>query len=191
MLNSNWFKIVLLAQKISFGKKLNLRGIPCIVRRGGNISIGNNVTINSSFLSNLTGMNHRTIIVTRLPKSRVVIGDNVGISGATIYARDSIEIGNNVSIGSNAKILDSDFHPLDIESRNADDKSKIVDCPIVIEDDCFLGTDCIILKGTVLGRGCVVGAGAVVSGKYEPGSIIVGNPGKVVRIVNSEVKDNA
>ena len=38
-----------------------------------------------------------------------------------------------------------------------------------------------ILKGTELGDGCVVGAGAVVSGKFEAGSVIVGNPARVIR----------
>lgn len=167
--------------KINYGKNLKLKGVPCIIRRQGEIIIGSNVTINSSFLSNLTGINHRTIIVTRLSESKIIIGNNVGISGATIYARDSISIGNNCLIGANVKIIDSDFHPMDMEARAIDDKNQIVNKPIVIEDDCFLGADSIILKGTVLGRGCVVGAGTVVSGKFEPGSVIVGNPGKVIK----------
>ena len=167
--------------RVKCGSGLKLKGLPCVIRRGGSITLGNHVTINSSFLSNLTGINHRTIIVTRLPKSKITIGDNVGISGATIYARDGIAIGNNVLIGANCKIIDSDFHPLDMEARRRDDKDQIVDRPIVIEDDCFLGTDSLILKGTVLKRGCVVGAGTVVSGSFEPGSVIVGNPGKVIK----------
>ena len=57
-----------------------------------------------------------------------------------------------------------------------------MDKPIIIEDDCFIGLDSIILKGTELGKGCIVGAGAVVCGKYESGSVIVGNPGKVVKV---------
>lgn len=176
-----FFKIFMKLNKITYGKNLILKGVPCIIRRQGEITIGDNVTINSSFFSNLTGINHRTIMVTRLLESKIVIGNNVGISGATVYARDSIIIGNNVLIGANVKIIDSDFHPMDMEARALDDKSKIVNKPIYIADDCFLGADSIILKGTVLGRGCVVGAGAVVSGKFEPGSVIVGNPGRVVK----------
>ena len=40
--------------------------------------------IKSSFLSNLIGLYQRTIIVTRTPEAQIKIGNNVGISGATI-----------------------------------------------------------------------------------------------------------
>ena len=55
------------------------------------MEIGENVTIKSSFLSNLVGLYSRTIIITRNREAKIKIGNNVGISGATIYARNSIE----------------------------------------------------------------------------------------------------
>ena len=145
------------------------------------MNIGENVTIKSSFLSNLIGLYSRTIIVARTKDSKITIGKNVGISGATIYARNSIEIGDNTLIGGNAKILDNDFHPIEIEARNNDIKEKILSRPIKIGKNCFIGCNSIILKGTELGDGCVVGAGAVVSGKFEANSVIAGNPGKIVK----------
>ena len=51
-------------------------------------------------------------------KPIIEIGDNVGISGATIYARKKITIGENTCIGGNCKILDNDFHPIEAEARN-------------------------------------------------------------------------
>lgn len=85
---------------------------------GAKLKIGENVTIKSSFLSNLVGLYSRTIIVTRAPGAEIEIGDNVGISGATIYARKKITIGENTCIGGNCKILDNDFHPIEAEARN-------------------------------------------------------------------------
>ena len=52
-----------------------------------------------------------------LPKAEIVIGDNVGISGTTIYARKRIEICENTCIGGNCKIMDNDFHPIDTADR--------------------------------------------------------------------------
>lgn len=181
-MNSNWFKLVLMATKVEFGKNLLLKGVPVIFNKvGARVKIGSNVTIKSSFLSNLIGLYSRTIIVTRTPEAEICIGDNVGISGATIYARKSITIGDNTLIGGNVKILDNDFHAIDIEARNADAKDKIGTRSIIIGKNCFIGCNSLILKGTVLGDGCVVGAGAVVSGQFEAGCMIVGNPAKVIK----------
>lgn len=181
-MNSNWYKILLKFMNIEFGKKLLLKGTPVIInKKGASMEIGENVTIKSSFLSNLVGLYSRTIIITRNKEAKIKIGNNVGISGATIYARNSIEIGDNTLIGGNAKILDNDFHPLEIEERNKDNKEKILSKPIKIGQNCFIGCNSIILKGTELGEGCVVGAGAVVTGKFDSNSIIAGNPAKLIR----------
>ncbi len=181
-MNSNWFKIALKATKVKYGKKLLLKGVPVIFNKGGaTLKIGDNVTINSGFLSNLVGLYQRTIIVTRVAGAKIEIGDNVGISGATIYARNSISIGDNTLIGGNVKILDNDFHPTELEARLADDKEKIKSKPIKIGKNCFIGCNSIILKGTVLGDNCIVGAGAVVSGTFEDDLVIGGNPAKVIK----------
>lgn len=181
-MNSNWFKLLMKLMKIEYGKALLLHGVPVIFNKSGaKITIGDNVTIKSSFLSNLVGLYQRTIIVTRTPQAEIRIGNNVGISGATIYARKSITIGDNTNIGGNAKILDNDFHPIEIEARNADIKEKIGTKSVVIGKNCFIGCNSLILKGTILGDGCVVGAGAVVSGKFEENCVIAGNPARIIK----------
>lgn len=173
----NLYKIILKICRIKYGKNLKLKGIPVIAKsKKATLIIGENVTIKSSFLSNLIGLYQRSIIIARTPQSKITIGDNVGMSGVTIYARNEITIGKNTLIGANTKILDNDFHPLEIKDRNNDVKEKIKTTPVIIGENCFIGCNVIILKGTQLGEGCIVGAGAVVSGKYEDNSIIVGNP---------------
>lgn len=181
-MNSNWFKLLMKATKVEYGRNLLLKGMPVIFNKGGaKLKIGNNVTIKSSFLSNLVGLYSRTIIVTRTSEAEIVIGDNVGISGATIYARKGITIGDNTMIGGNVKILDNDFHPIDPIARRGDVKEMISTRSILIGKDCFIGCNSIILKGTELGDGCVVGAGAVVSGKFGAGNVIAGNPARVIK----------
>lgn len=191
-MNSNYYKIFLKLLHISYGKNLLLKGCPFIFNKSGAmISIGDNVTIKSSFLSNLVGLYSRTIIVTRATDAKIVIGSNVGISSATIYARKGISIGDNTAIGGNCKILDNDFHPIEAEARlkllqntQGGDSDLVPAKEIRIGKSCFIGCNTIILKGTILGDGCVVGAGAVVSGKFPPNSVIVGNPAKVIKILN-------
>lgn len=182
MFKSNYFKLFMKFNKIQFGKNLNLYGIPVIFKKkGSQLKIGKNCSIKSSFLSNLIGLNHRAIIVTRTEEAKINIGNNVGISGATIYARKGITIGDNTLIGGNVKILDNDFHPIEIEARNIDDKSMIKSKEVIIGENCFIGCNSIILKGTQIGNGSVVGAGSVVSGKFPENVVIAGNPAKVMR----------
>src|SRR5688572_27413957 len=52
-----------------------------------------------------------------------------------------------------------------------------------VEDDCLIGMGAILLDGAVIGRGSLVGAGALVTQNkvIPPGSVVLGNPGKVVR----------
>lgn len=201
-MNSNYYKIILKILHINYGKRLLLKGCPIIFNKhklfskdGATLTLGNNVVIKSSFLSNLVGLYSRTIIVTRTNEAVIKIGNNVGISGATIYARKRIEIGDNTCIGGNVKIIDNDFHPIDVDARNKDMmgiqdenghsyKEKIGTRPIVIGKNCFVGCNALILKGTELGDGCIVGAGAVVCGKFPSNSVIVGNPAKVIKTID-------
>ena len=193
-MNSNYYKIILKLLHIPYGNNLLLKGCPFIyAKRNSTLTIGDNVTIKSSFLSNLVGLYSRTIIVTRHPEAYIHIGNNVGISGATIYARKGISIGDNTAIGGNCKILDNDFHPIEAEERNkllndpnGGESEAVPSKEITIGKNCFIGCNSIILKGTVLGDNCVVGAGAVVSGKFPANSVIVGNPGKVIRTLKGD-----
>lgn len=175
---------------VEYGKNLQLKGIPVIFNKhGARLKLGRNITIKSSFLSNLIGLYSRTIIVTRAPGAVIEIGDNTGISGATIYARKGIYIGENTAVGGNCKILDNDFHPIVSEERlrllqdiHGGEASDLIPAKkIHIGKNCFLGCNSIILKGTVLGDNCVVGAGAVVSGTFGDNCVIAGNPAKIIR----------
>ena len=194
-MNSNWFKILMRATGVQYGKNLLLKGVPVIYNhKDAKLILGDGCVIKSSFLSNLVGLYSRTIIVTRSPGAEIRIGNHVGISGATIYAREGIEIGDNTAIGGNVKILDNDFHPIEAEERirllndpRGGDSDLIPSRPIYIGKNCFIGCNAIILKGTILGDGCVVGAGAVVAGEFEAGSVIAGNPAKVIRKLQERV----
>lgn len=57
-----------------------------------------------------------------------------------------------------------------------------------IGDGCLIGMGAIILDGAVLGDGCLVGAGALVTGKMraEPGSVLLGSPAKVIKVLTPE-----
>jgi len=51
----------------------------------------------------------------------------------------------------------------------------------VIGHDVWIGQGAVVLPGAVIGSGCIIGARAVVGGTVPPYSIVVGNPGRVLR----------
>lgn len=53
-----------------------------------------------------------------------------------------------------------------------------------IGDNVFIGVNATILMGARIGNNSIVGAGTVVSGTYEDGVVIAGNPGKVICTVD-------
>ena len=119
------------------------------------------------------------------PRGTLRIGDNVGISGTTISCSEAITIGNNVLIGSGCLITDTDGHPIDPEKRHAANYyDSVVNSPVVIGDDVFIGARSIILKGVTIGQGAIVGAGSVVTKDVPPRAIVAGNPAKVVKMIS-------
>jgi acetyltransferase-like isoleucine patch superfamily enzyme len=159
------------------------KGLPLIQKhKKAKIIIGKKLVLCSNPKKNSIGVFQKVIIKALNPESKIKIGVNVGISGATISGI-SISIGNNVLIGSGVLITDSDAHPIHPLLRY--DGSYIVTAPIIIEDDVFIGARSIILKGVTIGKGSVVGAGSIVSKDVPPMSIVAGNPARVI----SEIKD--
>lgn len=160
-------------------------GRPYIIRppfwvknRNDSIHLGKNFTAISKFSQNSIGVFQPVLLNARHAGSKIIIGNNVGISGCTIKAMELVFIGNNVLIGSGVLISDNDSHPLLASERN--DNSKIAVKRIIIEDDVFIGARSIILKGVTIGKGAVVGAGSVVSHDVEPYTIVGGNPATII-----------
>ncbi len=54
--------------------------------------------------------------------------------------------------------------------------------------NCFIGAQAIIMPGVRVGDHCIVGSGAVVTRDVQSGSIVAGNPAKVIRSGISTVK---
>lgn len=53
--------------------------------------------------------------------------------------------------------------------------------PIVVKSNCFIGMDAMIMKGVTIGENCVVAARAVVTKDVPDGSIVGGNPAKIIK----------
>jgi len=166
---------------ISWGKEWRVLGMPIIQRhRSSRIVLGKDLSLRSWPRTNPLVPHHPVVLATRRAGAVIQIGDGCGLSGTTVVAAEHIEIGERVQIGSNASLVDTDFHPLRPEER-ARDFNAGATAPIFIEDDVFIGMNSLILKGVTIGEGSVVGAGSVVSRDVPPRAIVAGNPASVLR----------
>ncbi len=151
--------------------------------RGGKISFGRNVRINSSLRSNPIGGDTVTILYAQ-PGACISIGNNCGISNSAIIAKTSVVIEDDVMIGGSCKIYDNDFHSVNYSERMRHPDPGIGTKPVLIRQGAFIGAHSIILKGVTIGRHSVIGAGSVVTHDVPDNEIWAGNPAVFVRRIN-------
>lgn len=123
------------------------------------------------------------VYIEYLKSAGVVIGDNVTIyspNHVTIDIRKPflIKIGNNCKITQNVTILAHDYGVS--VPRQVYGKFVGGSAPVTIGNNVFIGMNATILKGTTIGDNCIVGANSVVKGDFPSGSVIAGNPAKVI-----------
>ncbi len=159
---------IYLAKCTKVGKMVFTKGRPHITNKG-KIIIGSYNSI-WSIISNTRFSAH--------PGGYLEIGNNNYINGAFISASKKVILGNNIKIGPQTMIMDSDFH--DISDHNEEGASD----SIIIEDDVWLGARCTILKGVHIGKGAVVGIGAVVTKDVPANAIVGGIPAKIIKMKN-------
>lgn len=156
---------------------LSVRG-PLGIAATGTIQLGERITIINSSRYNRAGVNHPTQLVSA-KGALLSIGDNVGISGASIFCVESIVIGNHVMIGASCRIYDTDFHALDHLERRV--HKMPLPAPVVIEDDVWLCANVTVLKGVTIGARSVIAAGSIVTHDIPPDSLAGGIPAKTIR----------
>lgn len=168
----NWFYLKIM--KVKVNGKINIYG-KLFLRNSGKIVFGDNLEINSGFAYNPIGGQGFTSIVVQ-ENACLVIKKNVGISNSAIYCKKRITIGNNVIIGGDCKIYDTDFHSIYLKDRLSQPQKGIKSLPVKINEGVFIGTGSIVLKGVEIGENSVIAAGSVVSRNIPENEIWGGNP---------------
>ena len=166
---------------VDWGNGWRVFGSPVVQRcQGSEIRIGAGAELRSWKGSNPL-MPHRPVVfATRSPSAVIRVGDRVKLTGTVIVAMSEIEIGDDVWIGANVTIADTDFHPVRSTARSQAPLAGAAR-PVRIDDEAFIGMNAIILKGVTVGARSGVGAGSVVSTDVPPDTVVAGNPAQVVR----------
>jgi acetyltransferase-like isoleucine patch superfamily enzyme len=182
--------VTLCRKGISIGQGLRLYGTPIVdVARGSTICIGDRVVLCSRSRSTALGINHPVVLRTLRPGAELELGDDSGLSGGSICAAFSVVIGAGCLIGANTMITDTDFHPLEsAERRYASLPRPNEKDRVVIGDNVFVGANATILKGVRIGSNSVIGAGSVVCDSIPPSVVAAGNPCRVIRPLDGDLK---
>ena len=97
-----------------------------------------------------------------------------------------IKLGDNITISREVMLLTHDYSLTSAfcsigKYINRHDGEVFFKKDIVIGNNCFIGARSSILPGTVIGNDCIIGACTVVKGIIPDGSVVVGNPCKVIK----------
>ena len=99
----------------------------------------------------------------------------------------SITIGKGTNVQDNAVIHVGEHHPTVIGSYITIGHGAIIH-GCTIEDNSLIGMGAIILNGAKIGKNCMIAAGTLIpQNKVIPdNSLVMGNPGKIIRQVTEE-----
>lgn len=176
--------------KSRVGLNTNIRG--SLSGRNSSISLGDGVTLARSGeigveegeVSMDAGVfvGPRTIISTT--GGRIGIGQNSSFFSDCIIS-GVVSIGAGCLFARNVSILSSthEIHGSGTIRENdaaARLAGKVLYAPVIVGDDCWLGSNVVVLPGVTLGDGTVVGANAVVTKSFPAYSIVAGVPAKLV-----------
>ena len=109
---------------------------------------------------------------------RIKMGKNVMInSNLLAMARGGITIEDDVQIAANVQLLTNNHDPYE---------RMVLPCkPILIKKGAWIGAGATILPGICIGEHAIVGAASVVTKDVPDCAVVVGNPAKVVKLLEA------
>jgi carbonic anhydrase/acetyltransferase-like protein (isoleucine patch superfamily) len=124
-----------------------------------------------------------TVIGSVVLENNASIWFNVVVRGDN----DTITIGENANVQDGCILHTDPGIPLTV-GRNVTIGHKVMLHGCTIGDGSLVGINSVILNRAVVGRHCLVGANALITEKKEipDGSVVMGSPGKVVRMLDEE-----
>lgn len=134
----------------------------------------------------------------RIAQGAIVYGDvsvgeksNIWYHAVVRGDSDSITIGKYSNVQDNCTVHVDTGHPVEIGDYVTIGHGAVVHgCKI--GNRCLIGMGAIILNDAVIEDDCVIGAGALIAQEktIPKGSLVVGNPGRVMRSVSEEEKQH-
>lgn len=161
---------------------------PLVFRHGKKAVIRRQTVMNVSPVNRFRLGTHSTIeeyTIVDNGVGDVIIGDYTRI-GLRCTIIGPVQIGNHVILAQNIAISGLN-HRYD-DPQLPINEQGVTTAPIVIEENSWIGANSVITAGVRIGRHTVVGAGSVVTKDIPQYSIAVGNPARVIKKYDFDLK---
>jgi len=113
------------------------------------------------------------------------IGKRCKISSHTFIC-EGVTIEDDVFIGHNVTFINDMYPRSTVEGGGLQTEADWVCIPTFIRKGASVGSSVTVLAGVTVGEKAIVGAGSVVTKDVPPGTIVAGNPAKVLRKITEE-----
>lgn len=121
-------------------------------------------------------------VCVRDDKVRMRIGRSVLIGRFSMVSTGGyLEIGDYCLFGPRVTVVDADHGFSDI-NRPYVEQTPTLGRSVVMEENCWVAAGAVIAGHLTVGRGSVIGANAVVTQDVPPFSVVVGHPGRIVKM---------
>ena len=121
-----------------------------------------------------------------LQTSGIKIGADTHIALGLVVIDDytnNVSIGERCSIGAYVTLMSATGPDNSVLKDHPELQHAIKTKPIVIGNDCWIGSGAIIMPGLKIGDRAVIGAGAVVTKNVLAGEVVQGVPARVARVL--------
>lgn len=115
------------------------------------------------------------------------IGRNCKISSHTFIC-EGVTIEDNVFVGHNVTFINDIFPRSTTEDGQLKGEEDWVCIPTLIKSGAAIGSSATIMCGITVGENAIVGAGSVVTKDVPSGTIVAGNPAKIIRKIESHTE---
>jgi acetyltransferase-like isoleucine patch superfamily enzyme len=162
---------------INIGPRTKIKYLTLLSRPKGELKIGSDCVISCKISYDRN-------------EGKINIGDNCFIGQSHLIAANSIVIENDVIISWGVTIVDHNSHSMFSKDRKNDvidwehgqkDWTNVKIKSVTVKQGAWIGFNASILKGVTIGKNAIVGANSVVTKDVPEGSIVAGNPARVIR----------
>ena len=154
----------------------------------GDVKIGKDTIVND--FVNLYGCeigDHTKIGTFVEVQKNAKIGRSCKISSHTFIC-EGVTIEDNVFVGHNVTFINDVFPRATTDDGQLKGEADWVCIPTLIKSGASIGSSATLMCGITVGENAIVGAGSVVTKDVPSGTIVAGNPAKIIREIESNTE---